>query len=226
MVYLNDTPFKGVFNAPDRLKHRSAVQQTLPTDFDGSTDKVWRHKNEFIRRMEATGLVSEFEVIIREHLRPPEVTEDEWTTDPRRFEKINFLLDYSVITLPLVKAMRDMILSMLAMMTRIPMSASQPGALELSSKQHRQWIAECLSNSWTATIKDTMDAYEEDHKGDGIVMWMCFLQEYAGSSREAIITAEEALHPSKLKLDNFQHNIKDCTTYCHENFRKIQAAGD
>ena len=82
MVYLNDTPFKGVFNAPDHLKHHSAVQQTLPTDFDGSTDKVWRHKNEFIRRMEATGLVSKFEVIIREHLCPPEVTEHKWTIDP------------------------------------------------------------------------------------------------------------------------------------------------
>ena len=119
-----------------------------------------------------------------------------------------------------------MILSMLAMMTRIPMSTSQPGALELSSKQHCQWIAECLSNSWTTTIKDMMDAYEEDHKGDGIIMWMCFLQECVGSSHEAIITAKEALHPLKLKLDNFQHNIKDCTTYCHENFRKIQAASD
>ena len=29
------------------------------------------HKKEFIRWMEATGLVSEFEVIIREHLCPP-----------------------------------------------------------------------------------------------------------------------------------------------------------
>jgi len=59
-----------------------------------------------------------------------------------------------------------------------------------------------------------------------LIMWMCFLQEYASSSHEAIIAAEEALHPSKLKLDNFQHNIKDCTTYCHENFRKMQAAGN
>ena len=71
-----------------------------------------------------------------------------------------------------------------------------------------------------------MDAYEEDHKGDGIIMWMCFLQEYDGSSHEAIITAEEALHSLKLKLDNFQHNIKDCTTYWCENFPKIQAASD
>ena len=103
------------------------------------------------------------------------------------------------------------------------MTASQAGALELSSKQHRQWIAKCVSDSWTATIKDTMDAYREDLKGDRIIIWMCFLQEYAGSSCEAIIVAKEALHPSKLKLDNFQHNVKDCTTYCK---KKLQAAGD
>ena len=151
--------------------------------------------------MEATGLVSKFEVIIQEHLRPTEATKELWTVDPRCLEKINFLLNYSVITLPLVKATRDMILSMLAMMIWLPTTASQTHALELSSKQHHQWIAECLSNSWTATVKDTMDAYEEDHKGDGIIMWMCFLQEYASSSHEAIIAAEEALHPSKLKLE-------------------------
>jgi len=107
------------------------------------------------------------------------------------------------MTLKLVKAMIDTILLTLAMMTWLPMPASQAGALELSSKQHRQWIAGCLSNSWTAAIKDPMDAYEEDHKGDGIIMLMYFLQEYAGSSNEASIAAEEALHPLKLKLDNF-----------------------
>jgi len=92
MVYLNDPTFKGIFNAPDHLKDRSAVQQTLPTEFNGSTDKVWHHKNEFIHWMEATGLVSEFEVIIQECLRPAKVTEELWTTNPQHFEKINFLL--------------------------------------------------------------------------------------------------------------------------------------
>ena len=71
-----------------------------------------------------------------------------------------------------------------------------------------------------------MDAYDEDHRGNGIIMWMCFLQEYVGSSREAIITAEEAMHLSKLKLDNFKHNIKEWSIYCREHFCKIQAAGD
>jgi len=136
VYYLNDTPFKGVFNAPDHLKHCSAVQQILPTEFNGSTNNVWNHKNEFIHWMEATGLVSKFEVIIWEHLRPAKDTEELWTTDPQCFEKINFLLNYLVMTLPLVKAMRDTILSTLAMMIWLPMTASQAGALELSSKQH------------------------------------------------------------------------------------------
>ena len=66
--------------------------------------------------MEATGLVFKFEVIIQEHLQPAKVTEELWTTDPRCFEKINFL-NYLVMTLPLVKATSNTILLTLAKMT-------------------------------------------------------------------------------------------------------------
>ena len=93
-------PFKGIFNALDHLKHCSAVQQKLPTEFDGSANKVWLHKNKLIHQMEATGLVYKFEVIIQEHLCPPKVTKELWMIDQRCFQKFNFLLDYSVITLP------------------------------------------------------------------------------------------------------------------------------
>jgi len=57
-------------------------------------------------------------------------------------------------------------------------------------------------------------------------MWMGFLQEYMGSSREAIIAAEEVMHPSKLKLENFKHDIKEWLSYCRKHFHKIQAARD
>ena len=179
-----------------------------------------------IRRIESTGLVAEFNINVRENLRPATILETDWENDVRRFEKVNFLMDYSTIMLPQVKDARDRTLTYLASLLKLPTTATQAGAEELTSKQHRQWIAELLNNSWTDTVKDTMDAYDEDHKGDGVVMWMCFLQEYAGSSKEAIIAAEEVMHPSKLKLDNFKHNIKEWSSYCREHFRKIQAAGD
>ena len=64
-----------------------------------------------------------------------------------------------------------------------------------------------------------MDVYKKDHKDHGIIMWMCFLQEYAGSPCEIIIAVEEVLHPRMLKLENFKHNIKDFTIYSHENMK-------
>jgi hypothetical protein len=44
------------------------------------------------------------------------------------------------------------------------------------------------------------------------------LQEYSGAIREAIVLAEEALLLAKLRLDNFNQDIKLFTKYCHIHF--------
>jgi len=225
MVYVNDTPFKGTYNADDRLKHRNAVREDLPTKFDGSKDQFYRHSIEFIQRIKDTGLVAEFDIRIRENPRPDAIAECAWADHPDRFETINFLEDYTVATLTQVKAERDRILATIAGLDAAPRNAGVPGAKEFASKQHRSWIAECLRMSWTAEAKDRMDAHTEEHDGDGVVMWMCCLQEFAGSSREALIAAQEALHPNKLNLDSFNMDVKSFTSYCRTHFRMLLKAG-
>ena len=212
MVYLNDMLLKGIFNATDHMKHQSAVQQTLPTQLNGSSNNVWCHKNEFIHQMESTSLrIQSYHLWAFTSSQNHSRTMGKWPMMLWEKQLSTWLM---VIMLPLVKAMRDMILLTLATMTHLPMTASQAEAIELSLQTAPsvdcQVIVQFMDrNSQTHAVKHMMDVYKEDHKVDGIIMWMCFLQEYAGSSHEAFITAEEALHPSKLELNNFQHNNKN-----------------
>jgi hypothetical protein len=59
----------------------------------------------------------------------------------------------------------------------------------------RSWIEELIKNTVTSNDHSTLDINEEDHDVDGIVLFFCFLQEFSGATREALILAKEALHP-------------------------------
>jgi hypothetical protein len=120
---------------------------------------------------------------------------------------------YAGITLPQVKAARDEVRHTVAALDRVP-TARDPAASHYASKQHRSWIAEFIKNSITSNVRSTLEAYEEDHDGDGVVLFSCFLQEFSGATREALVLAEEALHPLKLRLSNFNQDVKAFTTYC------------
>ncbi len=39
-----------------------------------------------------------------------------------------------------------------------------------ASKQHRSWIQVFIQNSITSNVHSTLEAYDEDHDGDGIVL--------------------------------------------------------
>jgi hypothetical protein len=49
------------------------------------------------------------------------------------------------------------------------------------------------------------------------------LMEYSGATRDAIMKAEENLHPSKISLNNFRHDIKAWPQYAHTNLTVSQA---
>jgi hypothetical protein len=57
------------------------------------------------------------------------------------------------------------------------------------------------------------------------VLYYCFLQEFSGATREALVLAEEALHPMKLKLINFNQDVKAFTSYCRLHLRNILGSG-
>jgi hypothetical protein len=56
-------------------------------------------------------------------------------------------------------------------------------------------------NSITSNICSTLEAYDEDHDGDRVVLFFCFLQELSVAPWEVLVLAEEALRPMKLMCD-------------------------
>jgi len=119
-----------------------------------------------------------------------------------------------------VKAERDHNHAIVSAWTQKPGAASANG-LALASKQHRSWICQLIIDSCTQTVLQTLEAYEEDHKNDGPTMFFSLLMEYSGATRDAIIKAKESLHPSKITLNNFGHDIKAWSQYAHTNLNRI-----
>ncbi len=62
------------------------------------------------------------------------------------------------------------------------------------------WITELLDNSWSSNVSADMSAFEEETKGDGILLFYVFLQENVSYTKEAIIAAEQQLTKEKLSL--------------------------
>ena len=89
----------------------------------------------------------------------------------------NLLDTYAGLTLAQVKSTRDEILHTIAALDRVP-TAHDPAAVHFACKQHRSWIAEFIKNSITSNVRLMLEAYKEDHDGDGVVLFFCFLQEY------------------------------------------------
>jgi hypothetical protein len=69
-----------------------------------------------------------------------------------------------------------------------------------------------------------MNAFEEETKGDGILLFYIFLREYVGYTKEAVIAAEQQLTKEKLALENFNHDITKFTSHVHTHIRKIMNA--
>jgi hypothetical protein len=174
--------------------------------------------------MRSVGLTSEFNVKIGERPCPLGITDAVWHTDPARFIFQNLLENYSGITLAQVKATRDEVRATVNALDRVP-TARDPTASHFASKQHQSWIHEFIRNSITLNVRSTLEAYDEDHDGDGIVLYYCFLQEFSGATREALVLAEEALHPMKFQPINFNQDIKAFTSYCRLHLRNILGSG-
>jgi hypothetical protein len=90
--------------------------------------------------------------------------------------------------------------------------------LALSSKQHRNWLGEFLTSSCSNKVRQVLEAHEEDHMGDGVVQDFCILLECSSATHESIMVAEASnLHPYKLDLDKFDHNLKNWLHHVREN---------
>jgi hypothetical protein len=137
----------------------------------------------------------------------------------------NFLENFSAISLPTLIQERERIEDTLMMIDEPPTDSKDDGAQELALKQHSMWIAELLENSWADNVMSDMSAFDEETKGDGILLFYVFLREYMGYSKEAIIAAEQQLTKEKLSLEHFDHDISKFTAYARTYLRRIINAG-
>jgi hypothetical protein len=66
------------------------------------------------------------------------------------------------------------------MLDALPQNANDDGSAEFASNQHSMWITELLENSWLSSVSAEINAYEEETKGDGILLFYIFLCENIG----------------------------------------------
>lgn len=223
MVF-NDSPFTGRIDDPLRMKQKSAVSAAFEIKFDGDSANVHRFKQNIKIRMQHNGLTGEFLVRLGENIRPVAVAEADWEHHEHRFIVGNILENYSNITMEQVKAERDRNSAIVGALIQKPAAATANG-LALASKQHRSWICQLIVDSCTQTVLQTLEAYEEEHKNDGPTMFFSLLMEYSGATRDAIIKAEENLHPVKITLNNFGHDVKAWSQYARTNLNRITGSG-
>jgi len=176
--------------------------------------------------MQNTGLFSEFQIRLSENPRPEEIPEDEWTNNhPLRWKTANFLENFAAVKYEAIAQERERIDDTLMMLDVPPTASDDGGTLELASKQHSMWIAELLDNSWSDQVTSDMSAFDEETKGNGILMFYIFLREHVGYTKEAIIAAKQQLTKEKLALENFDHDIIKYTMHARTYLRQITNAG-
>jgi hypothetical protein len=175
--------------------------------------------------------VEDFNFIEKEHLPPSDVDMTDpkartaWLSDPRRFTYGNLLVDSSTATIEKLQAVRDSIHTSLSKFTSPPDPVKMPEASKkLVSFQNRQWIYVLLQNVWTVTMKSIMSRFQEQHNNDGVILWFCFLQCFAGTTCENLIEAYSQLSESKLQLSNFNGNVLHFTNAIRAPVRRLLKA--
>ena len=224
MAYNQTTMFTGKITDTNRTKHSEAVQAPLLDKFDGQPENLNRFLQDLRRRMTVLGMGNEFNVTTTDAKpRPPHIDASTWLADPTRFE-YNLLESYSKVSLAQAQATRQDLITILDAQTTAP-TATSAAAKQYASRQHRCWIAEFLYNSITSDVRTSLDAYEEDHYNDGILLFLCLMQMHAGSEMHALVVAEAALQSTLLNLSNFNHDIVKLTAYIRVHVRRIVNCG-
>jgi hypothetical protein len=83
--------------------------------------------------------------------------------------RLNPLISFFKICWITTLATRDEVRATVDALDHVP-TARDPAAPHFASKQHRSWIQVFIQNSITSNVHSTLEAYDEDHDGDGIVL--------------------------------------------------------
>ena len=230
MPLFNTSVFSNTLSAPDRAAQRKALVTPF-NEFDGKPEDVLQHIARFTQRCKETGVVEDFTFIISENPPPSDVDLDNpseqlaWFSDPRRFTYGNLLHDASQATLEKVQAARDKVRKTVESLTATPDPKKMPlTAQHLVSYQNRDWIYVLLMNVWSLAMQAIMNRYQEHHGQDGVVLWFCFLKEFAGTTTANVIQANAMLMDAKLQLQLFGNNILSFTNYVRAPIRCLLKA--
>jgi hypothetical protein len=214
LLPFNTSAFSNTLGASDRAAQRKALVAPFKEEFDGSPEDVLQHIASFKTRCEETGVTEDFTFIDEENDPPSDVDMNDpaahtsWLPDPCRYNYGNILIDASTTTIEKLQQARDKIQTSLQKFTSPPDPTKMPlASKQLVSFQNRQWIYVLLQTVWTSTMKAIMSRFHELHDQDGVILWFCFLQRFAGTTRENLIEAYSQLSESKLQLSNFNGNI-------------------
>jgi hypothetical protein len=181
----------------------------LKTKFKRKSEQIRIHIQEFTCRMQNTGLYQEFQIRLQENDRLEEIPEDDWTLDhPLRWQTANFLENFSAVTYQMLLQERERIDDTLMMIHEPPLVAEDVGAKELASKQHSMWIAKLLDNSWSDSVTSDMSAFDEETKGDGILLFCVFLTK--GSKAEYKEINSLVLYFKLFPFLNSTHDSSSC----------------
>jgi hypothetical protein len=228
MFAFNTSAFSNTLGASDRAAQRKALVAPFKEEFDGQPQDVLQHIAIFTQRCQETGIVEDFNFIVCENSPPSDIDMSDtiertkWQTDPRRLTIDNILIDSSRATVEKLQETRDTIHDNLKTLTTAPDPKKQPQASKyLVSFQNRQWLFVLLQNVWTVNTKAIMQRYEELHGNDGVILWFCFLKQFAGTTTENLIEAYSQLSESKLQLFNFNNDVLLFTNAVRAPIRRL-----
>jgi hypothetical protein len=105
-------------------------------------------------------------------------------------------------------------------------SPPDPVKMPLASKQlvffqNREWIYTLLMTVWSSNMKAIMQRYEEVHDQDGVILWFCFLNHFAGTTTENLIEAYSHLTENKIQLSNFKNNVLQFTNFIRASIHRL-----
>ncbi len=175
--------------------------------------------------------MEDFNFIEKEHLPPSDVDMTDpkartaWLSDPRRFTYENLLVDSSTATREKLQEVCDSIHTSLSKFTSPPDPVKMlEASKKLVSFQNRQWMYVLLQNVCTITMKSIMSRFQEQHNNDSVILWFCFLQCFAGTTRGNLIKAYSQLSESKLQLSSFNGNVLHFTNAIRAPVRRLLKA--
>jgi hypothetical protein len=83
------------------------------------------------------------------------------------------------------------------------------------------WFHSLLLGSWTPNMLSIMSKYLENHDGDGIILFYCFLKHFSGATRANIIAAYAELTEANVQLHLSNNDVSAFTDAVRILTRKL-----